>query len=164
MNDALLTLAEFSIALAGFTGVVVVFGSRPGGWHPMDRYRVSIILWCSIGPAFLSLLPIGFGMFGLQGSALWRLCSLLFVLWGVGAARAAFLYFRQLDADSRSLQSDFMFWFNRSGIALALVVQALNSLGIWFGPGPGPYFLGLVFILFIASYVFARMVLVRPGE
>ena len=164
MHDALLTLAEFSIALVGFTGVVVVFGSRPGGWHPMDRYRVSIILWCSIGPAFFSLFPIGFEMLGLQGSALWRLCSLLLALFGVGAALAASFHFRQLDADSKSLQSGTMFVFNRLGIALVLIAQVLNSLGIWFDPGPGPYFLGLVFILFVAAYVFARMVLIRPGE
>ena len=62
VRDALLTLSEFAIALAGFTGVVVVFGNRAGGWHPIDRYRIIIILLCSIGPAFFSLLPVGIEM------------------------------------------------------------------------------------------------------
>jgi hypothetical protein len=163
-RDSLLTLAEFSIALAGFTGVVVVFGNRAGGWLPIDRYRMAIILWLSIGPAFLSLLPIGFEMLGLQGPVLWRVCSLLLAGYLVGATVAIQLEFRRLDIESRSLQSNVMFAINRAVLTVVIVGQFLNAAGIWLTPGPGALFLGLVFVLFVAAYVFARMVFIRPAQ
>ena len=37
IDETLVGLAEIAIALAGFTGVVVAFGSRSeGAWHPGD--------------------------------------------------------------------------------------------------------------------------------
>jgi hypothetical protein len=43
--ELLIGLAEISIALAGFTGVVVAFGSRSeGSWHPGDRLRLVFLL------------------------------------------------------------------------------------------------------------------------
>ena len=40
--EPLIGIAETAIALAGFTGVVVVFRSRSAGtWHPGDRLRLT---------------------------------------------------------------------------------------------------------------------------
>ncbi len=64
--DAFLTLAEFSIALASFTSVVVVFANRGGEFSSMDRFRVQGALWSSLGPAVLAFAPIAFDLFGLS--------------------------------------------------------------------------------------------------
>ena len=53
---------------------------------------------------------------------------------------------------------------NTSGLVICLFAQVLNVLGVWFHPSPGAYFLSLVFILFVAAYVFARMVTMRPEQ
>ena len=40
--ELLICIAEIATALAGFTGVVVAFGSRSQGtWHPGDRLRLA---------------------------------------------------------------------------------------------------------------------------
>ena len=71
---------------------------------------------------------------------------------------------RRLDDESRAFVSGVMFIVNTAGLLGSLVAQILNTLGVWFHSGPGVYFLGLVFFLFVAAYVFARMVTMRPGK
>ena len=48
-TETLIGIAELAVALAGFTGVAVAFGSRDrGGWHPGDRLRLSFLLESSL--------------------------------------------------------------------------------------------------------------------
>jgi len=57
--ELLIGLAEIAIALAGFTGVVVAFGSRSeGSWHPGDRLRLVFLLEASLTAAGFSLLAL----------------------------------------------------------------------------------------------------------
>ena len=52
-------VAEIAIAMAGFTGVVVAFGSRSeGSWHPGDRLRLTFLLEASMTAAGFSLLAL----------------------------------------------------------------------------------------------------------
>ena len=52
-------IAEIAIAMAGFTGVVVAFGSRSdGAWHPGDRLRLNFLLEASMTAAGFSLLAL----------------------------------------------------------------------------------------------------------
>jgi hypothetical protein len=45
----LVGIAEIAVALAGFSGVVVVFGSRSQGqWRAGDRLRLSFLLEASL--------------------------------------------------------------------------------------------------------------------
>ncbi len=50
-EDILLTIAEFGVALAGFTSISVVF-SRRGDLVDVDRFRVRNALLGSLGVAF----------------------------------------------------------------------------------------------------------------
>jgi len=57
--ELLVGIAEIAIALAGFTGVVVAFGSRShGSWHPGDRLRLAFLLEASLTAAGFSLLAL----------------------------------------------------------------------------------------------------------
>lgn len=51
LSELLIGIAEIAVALVGFTGVVVVFGSRrEGTWHPGDRLRLEMTsssLWAA---------------------------------------------------------------------------------------------------------------------
>ena len=62
-SEVLIGIAEIATALAGFTGVVVVFGSRSeGNWHPGDRLRLNFLLEASLtagGFALLALILFG---------------------------------------------------------------------------------------------------------
>jgi hypothetical protein len=62
-SEVLIGIAEIATALAGFTGVVVVFGSRSeGNWHPGDRLRLNFLLEASLtagGFALMALILFG---------------------------------------------------------------------------------------------------------
>ena len=57
--EVLIGLTEIAVALAGFTGVVVVFGSRSAGaWLPGDRLRMGFMLEASLTAGGFSLLAL----------------------------------------------------------------------------------------------------------
>lgn len=58
-SEVLVGLTEIAVALAGFTGVVVVFGSRSAGsWLPGDRLRLGFLLEASLTAGGFSLLAL----------------------------------------------------------------------------------------------------------
>lgn len=79
-------ISEIAIALAGFSGVVVAFGSRStGSWHPGDRLRLVFLLEASLTAA-------GFCLFALlllattQDEALtWSVLSGLWAFYTLGS-------------------------------------------------------------------------------
>lgn len=82
--ETLLAIAEIATALAGFSGVVVVFGSRSqGSWHAGDRMRLSFLLEASLaagGFALLTLLLLN--TTGDEGLA-WTAAGAIWVLYTV---------------------------------------------------------------------------------
>ena len=79
--ELLIGIAEIAIAMAGFTGVVVAFGSRShGSWHPGDRLRLVFLLEASLTAAGFSLLAL-LALSSLGDTGLtWRLLSGLWFL------------------------------------------------------------------------------------
>ena len=73
--DALQTLAEVAIGVAGFTGVISIFRRRSGGEDALSAWRTSTILTTSLASLLLSTLPMGLALSGLQAPGLWRVCS-----------------------------------------------------------------------------------------
>jgi len=52
------TLAEISIAIAGFSGIVSVFSQRrSGAWTPAERARLIGLLFTSFSAVFFSVVP-----------------------------------------------------------------------------------------------------------
>lgn len=57
--ESLLGIAQLAIALAGFSGVVVVFGSRKEGtWDPGDKLRLVFLIESSLTAAGFALLAL----------------------------------------------------------------------------------------------------------
>ena len=57
-GDVLLTLAEVSVAFAGFSSVVVLFVHRdPANWPPAVPARLRAMVESSLGTLYASLLP-----------------------------------------------------------------------------------------------------------
>ena len=79
-------IAQIAIALAGFTGVVVAFGSRSeGAWHPGDRLRLSFLLEASLTAAGFSLLALlVVAVFGDTGFS-WVLLSICWALFTISS-------------------------------------------------------------------------------
>jgi hypothetical protein len=79
-QESLATIAQIGIALAGFSGLVVVLRKNEGALNAIERYRMSVLLSTAFGAMFLSLLPDAMDHLGYQGEVLWRTSSaLLFI-------------------------------------------------------------------------------------
>lgn len=60
------TLAEISVAIAGFSSLVIVFRGSSSNWGSEDYLGFAYVLSWSIGCVFLSLLPILLHEFGID--------------------------------------------------------------------------------------------------
>jgi len=69
--DSLQTIAEISIAFAGFTGLVVALRKNDGPLTTVQKYRLQILLSLAFGAMFLSLLPDLLNNFGVAPGRIW---------------------------------------------------------------------------------------------
>ncbi len=65
-SGSLQTIAEISIGLAGFSGLVVALREGSGSLDDIQKYRLRILFSLSFGAMFLSLLPDTLMNFGVQ--------------------------------------------------------------------------------------------------
>jgi hypothetical protein len=70
-TELLSTVIEFSIGLAGFSGVVAAMG-RNAGWSELERYRVVNLLQAALAPAFLSFAALGLAYLQPNSASAWQ--------------------------------------------------------------------------------------------
>jgi hypothetical protein len=162
-SGAFQSLAEFGIALAGFTSIVIVFGRRDGELHPADRFRILVALLPSLGGAFLALVPVGLDLAGLPPSAVWRASSLMLVAAVVSDEVHGSIRLHRLPLEARAILSSHLTSFLRAIRLFAFVAGFLNATGILFDPQPGVYFFAVLCPLLMGAVVFVRIVFVRPA-
>jgi hypothetical protein len=86
-------LVEAAVAIAGFSGVVVVFGRRATGeWSPVERGRIRNLLVTSFTVLFLSLATLLLLHAGIASETTWRVGS---AIWTVIAAHQVILVLRR---------------------------------------------------------------------
>lgn len=151
------TIAEISVAFAGFTGVVVAFGRRPQhGSGSIDAHAFKAMLAGSFQALFFSILPFLLAASGLSEPGLWRVASALMLL---GLALGAAVDVRYARVADRTQ-------WTRFDRVLPLVIPlfgitAIAALGAnLFGMVErsfAPYLGGLVFFLFFSSIMFVRL-------
>jgi hypothetical protein len=161
-SDAFLALAQFSLALAGFTGVVIAFGWRDDEWHAADAFRTWRALVTSLACAFLSLVPIGLELLGVQGAAVWRWSSAAFSAYALVWARFDAPEHWRLRSELREVVPVWGPWLLYGLGLLMWTSQILNALGVWYEPQPGVLFAGLLLFLLLPALIFARIPFVRP--
>ena len=80
--EILIGVTEIAVALAGFTGVVVAFGSRSkGAWHPGDRLRLTFLLEASLTAAGFALLGVLLISLGVTTTYGWSICGITWSLY-----------------------------------------------------------------------------------
>jgi hypothetical protein len=161
--DTLLTLAEVSLGLAGFAGIVMVFGRGPGALPPADSFRLLALVGCSLGTLFLSLIPVALGFVGVAEPELWQWSSALMVAVAIPAHLFGISRVRRDAAELFEVVPVYMIPFGASFFVANLIAQVCNSLGIGWSPSFGVYLFGLIWYLGFAAFQFARMLFVRPG-
>ena len=81
-SETLIGIAELAVALAGFSGVAVAFGSRDqGAWHPGDRLRLNFLLESSLTAGGFALLTLVLLYLLAESESLaWAIGSLLWAI------------------------------------------------------------------------------------
>ena len=82
ISSAFETMAELSIAVAGFAGIIVVLGERIDQLHPADRLRLWWLLSNSAGGVVLGLLPSVLDSAFVHESTIWRVWSACYLVVG----------------------------------------------------------------------------------
>ncbi len=86
-EGTLQTIAELSIALAGFTGIVAALGRRAQGeWEPLERARLESLLWAAVGGVVFSMAPSVAASSSLSEATIWRVGNGVFGFLHVAAA------------------------------------------------------------------------------
>lgn len=162
--DTLLTLAEVSLGLAGFAGIVVVFGRGRDELPAADAFRLLALVGCSLGTLFLSLISVALGFLGVAEPGLWQWSSALFVASLVPVHVFAFVRVRRDVAEILEVVPVYLLPIGVCLFVTNFIAQICNSLGVGWSPSFGVYFLGLLLYLGFAAVQFARMLFVRPSR
>lgn len=78
--NALLTVAQVAIGLAGFSAILVALSGKPHQWTPVDAFRIRNILAFSFQSVFLSLVPFVLAFFSLPESTVWKVSPVIIAL------------------------------------------------------------------------------------
>jgi hypothetical protein len=153
--DALATIAEIAIAIAGFSGVAAVLGRRSQGeWSSIDVFRLRVLLLSSFSIVVLCFLPIVLNLASLTPSLVWPLssgvCVAMFVL--VAAVRTTQIR-RLTRTTGDPLERRYAFSLG----ALFLTMFALHVVNLLLVRGAWPYVAAVVCNLVIPFSFFVRL-------
>ena len=124
MNDSFGIIAEFSIGLAGFSGIVALIANVP---VKIYRFRVVNLLKTAFTPGFCALLGLVLLHLGQQVEQVIRITSAvlgLVVLLNMVTALHSIRYF---DESTRLLLNRRILWFNIVTFSLNSLAQFFNS-------------------------------------
>jgi len=156
------TIAEIGIAIAGFSGLVVVLRKNSGPLNAIEKYRMSVLLATAFGAMFLALLPSTLQHLGLAGDIIWRTSSAFLTAFTFAFVVGWVLSSRRFFNVAREIFSVPAFSLMTVGHLANLVLQLSLTLGLWRDSRPGVYMLGLVWLLAHASQQFVRMLFIQP--
>ena len=161
--QALSTLAEVSVAFAGFSGIVTVFRRRnPGEWSRLDRFRFRFMVEFSLATLALSLLPFFLSELGLPEAGVWGCSS---VVLGGGALYylvRSLVRLRALvkggEPVSRRLAAVSV------TVGIGITISAFVNATGWFAQASGVYLAGVGGCLFVSSAMFAQLLLANSAS
>ncbi len=157
------TLTEFSIALAGFSGIVIAISARDGPVAPLTWYRNLCALAWSLAVAFASVFPEIFDVSGAEPASVWIRSSAVVGVSSIGLMVFALAAARWLSQEERKRLSLSVWTVCLGGNSVVALVQLANAGGLLGAPGPGPIAAGLLWLLAFAALLFVRMLARHPG-
>lgn len=162
--DSLQTIAEISIGLAGFSGLLVAL--RRDSW-PLDdvqKYRMRILFTLSFGAMFLSLLPDTLANFSVPDERIWFdssaaifAYSLWFLAWWIMSSR-------RIARVAPEIFNWGAFSTMATGHTIVLLLQLAVMIGFFESRAPGIISLGLIWYLVHAVQQFVRMLFIQPRD
>ena len=158
-GELLLTMAEVSVAFAGFASITVLFrGRSAGAWTFPDVLRYGAMLRASLCACLFSLLPVVLFHAEVSESLTWSITSVGLLAYGAASSRTFALLFRVGAPVSAEIVR------NVTVLGLIVSLQLLNLLGLGFHREAAPVLLGVGLLLANAGANFYRLVAVSPSE
>ena len=150
--ELLSLVVEITVAIAGFSGIVVVLGRRHSGeWGPVDRIRFRFLLYTSFAPLGVSGLALILLASQVQEDAIWVTCSSVYALvlavLIAGGVRAG------LDTAAADRVQLALYSFVGATVTLLQVANVVSVRAFW------PLSLALAFHIFLALSSFAGLIL-----
>ena len=163
-SDVLIAIAEISVALVGFTGIIAAFRQRSiSNWPPHVAYRFSFMCWNAFSAMAFSLFPFVLFYETRLAEQTWQISSVLFAISCFLIVWLTYSGAKRLPTISRaSLNKGWMMTYQSGSLASGalLIANAVSLLG---DSGPAIYLLALGWQLFFAASLFYRL-LVTPVE
>jgi len=155
LEKLFIALAEIGVVIAGFSGVVAVFGARSEGkWTPDDRLRLALLLVCSMTVVFFSLLPFVLAALHVPTAMVWRAGSGVLCAWLILANILSFRRLARVRHRFKLASRPWVKWLARIGDATAVSVLLYNV--IWTAEA-GPLLLVLLWLLLQSVIMFTEL-------
>lgn len=156
--ETLSILVEAAVAIAGFSGVVVVFGHRATGeWSRLERGRIRQLLVTSFTVLFLSLATLLLLHTGIAPETAWRVGS---AIWLVIATHQVILVLRAIhtvrDDPQRASRAVIVLM-----IGVTLIVILLNIGNVLALRQFWPFLAAQIWLFAIACYMFALLLFLQ---
>jgi hypothetical protein len=157
-EEPLLTIAEISVTLAGFSSVVIALrGHGPEAWSPQDRVGLGNVLGASVAVLVGSLLPFPLTYLGGSDAWVWAVANATFGT--LVLAAAGFLTYRVV-LGAYPPRAPRIFWSFIASGALVAAMLLLSAVDLVFPRGPAFLLIGLIWALLAAFAQLATFVLV----
>jgi hypothetical protein len=169
-TDTFETIAEISIALAGFSGIVAVMGQRASGeWSPAELTRLRLLLEVSLLVVFLSFLP-ALMLRGTSPTVAWRVSSGVCGLAHLLPLAMYIVRWRRLGWQKPVHEATPPLFFNAYSLALAtggliiILLQLMIAAGFTPGEPSLIYEISLLWLLGVGAVQFVYLLLYRKLE
>jgi len=157
-TQALTGVAEAAIAMAGFSGVVVVFRRSGDPWLPEDRFRLAVLIVSSLTTAAFAFLPLVLWEIAGAERRVWQVSSAswaIFGIWFIAWGRSRRASLESEDPAIRDRVAPGMFNVVSYGVAPFFVGLSLVNVAFW--GAFTPYLAALVWGLVASGIQFARI-------
>jgi len=145
---------ETGIAVAGFSGIVVVLGRRAEGqWSPSDRVRVTLLLQTSFAAIGLSFLALALDGAGVAEPQIWKVGSACYALYAILAVFPRVRLFHTM-ADT---DPSFAPTLAKGLVVVVFCVAALQAYNAVVLSAGWPFALAVIVELVVALAVFVRL-------
>ena len=161
--NALLTLAQVAIGLAGFSAILVALSGKPHLWTPVDAFRIRNILALSFQSVFLSLIPFVLSFFSVPEATVWKASLLILALATLGCVALVLSGVYRLSRSDRAVLNALVVSTVTTVLFITAAVELLAVLNI-VRPAPAVFFLGLIVLLAISTALVARFLFARPAD
>ena len=160
--QSLQTIAEISIAFAGFSGLIVAFRKDTGPLTEIEKYRLQILLALAFGAIFLSFLPELLQNLEMEAQKIWVYSSTALTLYSI----AFFSWWIIASRRMMRVVPEIFDWFAFSRMAVGHVAIVSLQVAVIFSwlvdYGAAVYVIALIWYLMHAAQQFVRMLFVQP--